>query len=181
MLNKDMIAVFLNTTNLSESEMPKHLHDVLIACDLEGGWDTNINRVASKLSEEHRNGLYRSLLLAWLFDIQNFGPTSWGWYKLHSEDKWHLLPISYYELAIPRESYTIAGCRFSPDNMLQFLTNKIDYLALLEIFRNACKNFTEEYRAYDYPNIPINEQIEFVTSIDEKIRLIDRSVRTLRY
>lgn len=180
MLNKDMIVIFLQTTNLSETQMPEHLYDILIACDIEGGWDTDINRIAGKLTEEHRNGLYRSLLLAWLFDIENFGPTSWGWYKLHESDDWHLLPVCYSELVTQQKSYKISGCHFSPDNMIQFLKDKQDYLVLLETCCNACRKFSEEYRPYNYPNIPINEQINFVTTIDDRVRLINTAVALLR-
>lgn len=180
MLNKDMIAVFLHATNLSESEMPNTLYDMLIACDIEGGRETDINRIARQLTEEHRTGLYRSLLLAWLFDIKNFGPNSWGWYKLHAEDSWHLLPICYTELSKSEHYYFVKGCYYSPDNMIQFLENRNDYLQLLEIFTIACKKFTEEYRPYDHLNIPINDQINFVTVIDEKLRLIDKSINLLR-
>ncbi len=180
MLNIDMIRIFMEMTHLSEPGMPEHIYDMLIAGDLDRGWESDVSKLLELLTTEQTEDFYKMALLNWLFDIINFGPESWGWYRKSEDDQWRLLPLCYgYTVQVVRQ-YRIRQLPCSPENILLFLKNGTAYRELLETCKSVCENFINSYKPYQHPEIPINEQVQFVSAIGNKIRYIEEIVTVVR-
>mgnify|MGYP001050152634 CR=1 FL=1 len=180
MIEDVMVQIFLETTGLSGYRMPEGIYDTRFPNDMFQNAPADVNAMSELLNEHQLSHFYRTLIMAYLLDIPSINGYTWGWFRADANSGWELIPICYSTRDIKSKAYTVKGTSTSPWNMVLFLRKKDSYIELLETALSKCEEFVQKYRPYNYSDISLVEQINFISKLDSKIKEIQVSLDLIR-